>query len=219
MGHDTLMQIGIWAVPVLFSVVVHEVSHGWVARRLGDYTAEDAGRLTLNPLHHIDLLGTVILPLIGIVMGGFVFGWAKPVPVNPYNFYPYVSIRKGMMWVALAGPLSNLILAFLGSFLLVATQQFFPSEFLMFLASAFVWINIYLALFNLIPIPPLDGSRILMGILPPYRFDAFFMKIERVGFFILIILLMTGAFSLLLIPARWIYTLFLWVPHTLFSLL
>ncbi len=219
MGHDTLMQIGIWAVPVLFSIVVHEVSHGWVAQKLGDNTAAAMGRLTLNPIHHIDILGTVILPLIGIVMGGFVFGWAKPVPVNPYNFYQHINIRKGMMWVALAGPVSNLILAFIGSFLLVATQYVFPSEFLVFLAGAFVWINIYLALFNLVPIPPLDGSKILMGILPSYRFDSFFLKMERFGFFILIALLMTGAFSLLLIPARWIYALFIWVPQTLFSLL
>lgn len=219
MGHDTLMQIGIWAVPVLFSIVVHEVSHGWVAQKLGDNTAAAMGRLTLNPINHIDILGTVVLPLIGIVMGGFVFGWAKPVPVNPYNFYQHINIRKGMMWVALAGPVSNLVLAFAGSFLLVATQYFFPNEFLVFLASAFVWINIYLALFNLVPIPPLDGSKILMGILPAYRFDSFLMKMERFGFFILIALLMTGAFSLLLIPARWIFQLFIWVPHALFSLI
>ncbi len=219
MTQDTLMQIGIWAVPVLFSIVVHEVSHGWVAQKLGDHTAASMGRLTLNPLNHIDLLGTIILPLIGIVLGGFVFGWAKPVPVNPYNFYQHVNIRKGMMWVALAGPTSNFVLAFIGAFLLVGAQYFFPSEFLMFVASAFIWINIYLALFNLLPIPPLDGSKIIMGILPPYRFDAFLLKMERFGFFILIFLLMTGAFSLLLIPARWIYQLFLWVPHTLFGLL
>lgn len=219
MGNETLVQIGIWAVPVLFSIVVHEVSHGWVAQKLGDNTAAAMGRLTLNPLNHVDILGTVILPLIGIVMGGFVFGWAKPVPVNPYNFYQHINIRKGMMWVALAGPVSNLVLAFLGGFLLVAAQQFFPSDFVVFLASAFVWINIYLALFNLIPIPPLDGSKILMGILPPYRFDEFFLRMERFGFFILIALLMTGTFSLLLVPARWIYDLFLWVPQMLFSLI
>ncbi|HSA34766.1 MAG TPA: site-2 protease family protein [bacterium] len=206
-----------WAVPVLFSIVVHEVSHGWVAQKLGDNTAASMGRLTLNPIHHIDILGTVVLPLIGIIAGGFIFGWAKPVPVNPYNFYQHVNLRKGMMWVALAGPASNLALAFVGSFVLVATQSFFPNEFAIFLLNAFVWINIYLAMFNLMPIPPLDGSKILQGILP-YRFDRAFMNIERYGFFILIILLMTGAFSLLLSPARLIHELFLWIPQTIFSM-
>lgn len=218
MGNDTLMQIGIWAVPVLFSIVVHEVSHGWVAQKLGDNTAASMGRLTLNPIHHIDILGTVVLPLIGIIAGGFIFGWAKPVPVNPYNFYQHVNLRKGMMWVALAGPASNLILAFAGSFVLVATQLFIPNEFAVFLLNAFVWINIYLAMFNLMPIPPLDGSKILMGF-TPYKYDQFFMNVERYGFFILIILLMTGAFSLLLIPARLIHSLFLWIPQTLFSMI
>ena len=127
MSIDVLMRVVIWAVPVLFSIVVHEVSHGWMAHRLGDDTAKRMGRLTLNPLPHIDPMGTVILPLIMIIMGGPVFGWAKPVPFNPYNFNRNVNIRNGTMWVALAGPGSNVILAFIFSFVFIAIQQFFSS--------------------------------------------------------------------------------------------
>ena len=105
---NVIMRVVMWAVPVVFSIVVHEVSHGWMAYRLGDDTAKRMGRLTLNPVSHIDPMGTVILPLIMIIMGGPVFGWAKPVPFNPYNFKRNVNIRTGAMWVALAGPGSNL---------------------------------------------------------------------------------------------------------------
>ncbi len=218
MDNDKLMQILIWVVPVLFSIVIHEVSHGWVASKLGDQTAKVMGRLTLNPIHHIDILGTIVIPLIGIIAGGFVFGWAKPVPVNPYNFYQHINVRKGMMWVALAGPASNFILAFAASFVLVGSQMFFPNDFVLWLMSALVWINIYLAIFNLIPIPPLDGSKILMGF-TPYKYDEFFMKVERYGFFILIFLLVTDLIKFLLMPAQWIFQLFIWVPQTIFSMI
>jgi Zn-dependent protease len=112
-----LIKILIFAIPVLFSIIIHEVSHGWIAYKLGDDTAKRMGRLTLNPIPHIDPLGTIVLPLIMIIANGPVFGWAKPVPVNPNNFRQSVNIRSGMMWVGLAGPVSNLILAFISSFI------------------------------------------------------------------------------------------------------
>jgi Zn-dependent protease len=173
MSVNTIIRIAIWAVPVLFSIVFHEVSHGWMAYRFGDDTAKNMGRLTLNPLPHIDPLGTVILPAIMIIMGGPVFGWAKPVPFNPYNFDRNVNVRNGVMWVALAGPASNLILAFISSFVLVAVLRFSAglpaviSISVVQLTRALIVINLVLASFNLIPIPPLDGSKILMRFLPP----------------------------------------------------
>jgi len=208
-----------------FSIVVHEVSHGWMAYRLGDDTAKRMGRLTLNPFPHIDPMGTVLLPLIMIIMGGPVFGWAKPVPFNPYNFNRNVNIRNGTMWVALAGPGSNLILAFIFSFVFVAIHLFFSGlpSIIYFsisqLAQALIFINLVLASLNLIPIPPLDGSKILMRFLPP-TYDRYFMMLERYGFFILIILLATGVFSrLILAPVKFFYGIFLLIPTYLFGLI
>lgn len=225
MSIDVVMRVVIWAVPVLFSIVVHEVSHGWMAYRLGDDTAKRMGRLTLNPFPHIDPMGTVLLPLIMIIMGGPVFGWAKPVPFNPYNFNRNVNIRNGTMWVALAGPGSNLILAFIFSFVFVAIHLFFSGlpSIIYFsisqLAQALIFINLVLASLNLIPIPPLDGSKILMRFLPP-TYDRYFMMLERYGFFILIILLATGVFSrLILAPVKFLYGIFLLIPTYLFGLI
>ena len=222
---DVLIRVVIWAVPVLLSVVFHEVAHGWMAYRLGDDTAKKMGRLTLNPIPHIDPMGTVFLPLIMIILGGPVFGWAKPVPFNPYNFNRNVDARNGAMWVALAGPVSNLILAFVFSFILVATKKFlsgFP-PILFFsitqLASALIFINLVLAAVNLIPIPPLDGSKILMRFLPP-KFDHYFLMLERYGFLILIVLLTTGVFSKLIwTPVKFLYGTFLFVSTFLFSVI
>jgi Zn-dependent protease len=222
---NVLIRVFIWAVPVLFSIVVHEVSHGWMAYRLGDDTAKRMGRLTLNPLPHIDPVGTVILPLIMIIMGGPVFGWAKPVPFNPYNFNRNVNARSGAMWVALAGPVSNLGLAFISSFIFVAVQKFFPGlpSFIYFsitqLAQALIFINLVLAFLNLIPIPPLDGSKILMRFLPP-KYSPYFLLLERYGFLILIILLATGVFSnLVWVPVKSLFGIFLLIPRLLFSLI
>ena len=225
MSIDVLMRVVIWAVPVLFSIVVHEVSHGWMAYRLGDDTAKRMGRLTLNPLPHIDPMGTVFLPLIMIIMGGPVFGWAKPVPFNPYNFNRNVNARNGAMWVALAGPGSNLAVAFISSFIFVAVQKFFSGlpSIVYFsitqLAQALIFINLVLASLNLIPIPPLDGSKILMRFLPS-RLDPYFSMLERYGFLILIVLLATGVFSKLIwVPVKFLYSLFLLIPTFLFSLI
>jgi Zn-dependent protease len=223
MDLDVLVRLVIWAVPVLFSIVIHEVSHGWMAYRLGDDTAKRLGRLTLNPWPHIDPIGTVILPFILIIVGGPVFGWAKPVPYNPYNFRPNVNPRNGTMWVSAAGPGSNLCLAFISSFVFVAAYRFlsgFPSVVyfsITQLSQALIIINLVLACLNLIPIPPLDGSKILMRFLPP-AYDRYFLKLERYGFLILILLLATGAFSSIIwAPVEFLRGIFLLIPAWLFG--
>ena len=223
MSADTLLRVLVWAVPVLFSIVVHEVSHGWVAHKLGDDTAKRMGRLTLNPVPHIDPLGTVILPLVMIIAGGPVFGWAKPVPFNPYNFNRNVNPKSGAMWVALAGPCSNLIIAFLSSFLLVATLKYLAGlpDILFFsitqFAKALFIINLLLASFNLIPIPPLDGSKILMRFLPD-RYATQFLQFERYGFILLFLLLATGLLgNLISVPMGFLTYLFLAIPKLIFS--
>ena len=220
---DVVVRLVIWAFPVLFSIVIHEVSHGWVAYRLGDETAKRMGRLTLNPLPHIDLVGTVVLPFIMIVMGGPVFGWAKPVPFNPLNFRRSVNIRNGIMWVALAGPCSNLVLAFIFSFVFVFMQKAFSSSpslvyyIVTQLARALIYINLVLASVNLVPVPPLDGSKILMRILPR-GYEPFFFQLERYGFFIIIILFATGLFSKLIwVPVNFFYSIFIRIASLLLA--
>lgn len=223
MPTDIILKVLVWAVPVLFSIVIHEVAHGWMANRLGDDTAKRMGRLTLNPISHIDPIGTVILPVIMIIMGGVVFGWAKPVPFNPYNFRRNVNPKTGAMWVAAAGPGSNLILAFIATFVLVATQKFFtniaPALYMSInqLAEALMIINLVLASLNLIPIPPLDGSKILFRFLPP-AYEVPFQRLERYGFLILIILIFTGVFSKIIsVPIKLLLGLFLSIATTLLS--
>jgi Zn-dependent protease len=177
---------------VLVAATVHEFAHALVADRLGDPTPRRMGRLTLNPLAHLDLLGTLFFVL-------FSFGWARPVPVNPLNF---TRPRQGMLQVALAGPLANVTLAFVVGYLL-------KNETLMpvwaALASMVVWINFVLAVFNLIPIPPLDGSRILESVLPPDQVAAY-MRIRPYGTVVILLLLYTGVVGHLMSPAvRWLY--------------
>lgn len=182
-------SIVIIIIALLFSVIVHEVAHGWVADKLGDPTARYSGRLTLNPIPHIDPVFTIIVPVIMYMSMGFVFGGAKPVPVNPYNFK---RPRKGMAIVAAAGPASNLLLMTIGiiTFKISVAFGFMPHYFHMFL-EAFVLVNGILMGFNLIPIPPLDGSRILMGFLDnetAYKFES----LSRYGFIILIGIILFG---------------------------
>lgn len=190
---------------LVIAVVFHEYAHGWTARRLGDRTAELAGRLTLNPVPHIDPVGSVILPAALVLLNaGVVFGWAKPVPVNPYNFRG--DIKRGMMLVALAGPGSNLLLAAAGAVLLgvlmgiqgmAALNQTTFGNFLF----ALILINLILAFLNLLPIPPLDGSKILAGLLPGRQ--EWLYRLEQYGFVVLIVLLVSGAIGVYLRAVIW----------------
>ena len=181
------------SIPVLlFAVIIHEVSHGWVAEKLGDPTARYAGRLTLNPIPHIDLFGSVLLPAMLLISGSpFLFGYAKPVPVNPYNLR---NPKRDMMWVGLSGPASNLATALCCGILF---RLFFRPELIggfriiIALFAIGVYISLILAFFNMIPIPPLDGSRVLMYFLPP-EYQQAYQNLERYGILIVLGLLFLG---------------------------
>jgi len=195
-----LQQVAIWILPVLFAITVHEVAHGWVAFKLGDDTAHRFGRLTLNPIKHIDPIGTVLLPLLLLVLTGFVFGWAKPVPVN---FRQLRQPRRDMALVALAGPGANLLMAIfwiiIAKFGLLLTGVFTPAVFLIYMGVAGIIINAILMILNLLPILPLDGGRVLYSALPP-NLAMQFGRLEPFGLIILVVLLMTGVLNSILLP-------------------
>lgn len=189
-----LMEAALMAIVLLFSVIVHEVAHGYIALLNGDPTAKMLGRITLNPVPHIDPIGTIILPLLLLMThAGILFGWAKPVPVNPLNYRNY---RWGEFAVSAAGPLSNLTLAALFS---VVVRLGLNNPGLMQMAYFGVSINIFLALFNLIPIPPLDGSHILTLLLPP-ELQRLYHHLDQVGFILILILFYTGIMGVILMP-------------------
>lgn len=197
-----IQKIAVWSLPVLFAITVHEVAHGWVARRLGDPTAFMMGRLTLNPLKHIDPVGTLIVPLVLLLLpGGFIFGWAKPVPVTWQNLR---KPKRDMALVALAGPLANLLMAIGWAIVakigfLIAADIPFVGQPMIYMGSAGILINVILMVLNLLPLPPLDGGRIMTGILPgPLAYQ--FSRIEPYGFFILLGLLATGILGDILSP-------------------
>jgi Zn-dependent protease len=196
-----LYKISIWAIPVLFAITLHEVAHGWMARYFGDRTAEMLGRLSLNPLRHIDLIGTVLVPGFLLAVGGPLFGWAKPVPVatsvlrNP---------RRAMVLVALAGPAANFLMAVVWCAVLGAITRVHGNQtldgWIALMAQAGIVINVFLAVFNLLPIPPLDGGRVLAGLLPP-PLSARLEKIEPIGLFLVLGLSAFGLFGWLFNPA------------------
>lgn len=201
----TLAQkIAIWALPILFAITLHEAAHGWVAFKRGDNTAYLAGRITMNPLKHIDWLGTVLIPVLLVATLGFAFGWAKPVPVN-------VSQLKSPRWdsalVATAGPLSNLLMALfwaglskLGLVWVAAFPEFKEQALWLFLmGQAGIAVNLILLLLNLLPIPPLDGSRVVASFLP-LRARVIYQKIEPFGFFILLAMIALNWLSPLIQP-------------------
>jgi Zn-dependent protease len=201
---DALIQtITVYAIPLLFAITLHEAAHGYVARMFGDKTAWLAGRITLNPIKHIDLVGTIIVPLAILaaakLMGapGLLFGWAKPVPVNFGNLR---RPKRDMIWVAAAGPGSNLVMAILWAiFLTLQGHLGMNEEFFQSMAIAGVQVNLVLMALNLLPVPPLDGGRIVTGILPnklAYRFA----KIEPFGLIILVVLMVSGTLGFFIRP-------------------
>lgn len=194
-------RIAIWILPVLFGITVHEVAHGWVARQLGDPTAMMLGRLTLNPLKHIDPFGTLLVPGILLMFGGVIFGWAKPVPVTWENLK---QPKRDMALVALAGPSANLVMAILWALLVKAGIVLHDgwtwiAQPLIFMGIAGIFINAILLVLNLLPLPPLDGGRVLAGLLPN-RLAWKFGRIEPYGLIILLVLLFTGILGKLIWP-------------------
>ncbi len=208
-------KIIIWALPVLFAITVHEVAHGYVAEKLGDKTARILGRLTLNPLKHIDMIGTVLVPLVLLFLGGFIFGWAKPVPINPRNFK---NPRRDMALVSIAGPLSNFLMAIIWAVimkfgLIMMGHGIKAGLPVMLMGQAGIMINLVLMFLNLIPIPPLDGSRVIAAMIP-MKWLYYYDRIEPYGFVILILLIFTGVLGWIIGPGIMaIYKLFILILH------
>lgn len=198
---NLMQRIAVWVIPVLFAITVHETAHGWMALRLGDPTAKMLGRLTLNPIRHIDPIGTILVPGVMLMLGGFLFGWAKPVPITWENLrHP----KRDMAWVAAAGPLSNLVMALFWALfarlgLTIGNTSGELAMYMMYTGVAGIFINTILMLLNLLPLPPLDGSRVVSALLPgplAYRYG----RLEPYGLPILILLLVTGLLGKILWP-------------------
>jgi Zn-dependent protease len=198
---EIIRNIAVYALPVLFAITLHEAAHAYAARYFGDNTAYAQGRMTLNPLSHIDLFGTIVIPILLYVTSGFVFGYAKPVPVQFGNLR---NPKRDMAWVALAGPLANFIMALLWlifAIVLVATNvgEEFPHK----VAQAGIVTNLLIFAFNLFPLPPLDGGRVVTSMLP-HRLAFKFAKIEPYGFFILLALLYFNVLAFWVQPVMWL---------------
>ncbi|MBP7580867.1 site-2 protease family protein [Vogesella sp. XCS3] len=195
---NLIQKISVYALPVLFAITLHEAAHAYVAKYWGDNTAYNLGRVSLNPLRHIDLVGTILLPLMCLAVGGFLFGWAKPVPVRFGNLR---NVRAGMRWVAAAGPLANFAMAVLWVLLfkLAVVMNNSYSEPLALMSQAGIGINVVLMVLNLMPLLPLDGGRIVESLLPPglaYQYS----RLEPYGMWILLALVFTRTLSPILSP-------------------
>ena len=215
---DVAVRFAVFFVPLLFSLCFHEYAHGWVAKLRGDRTAEMMGRLTMNPIAHMDMIGTVLLPALSILTNSSLFfGWAKPVPVNPRNLKNPLT---DMFWVALAGPLSNIILAIIGSLGLVilglsfSTLTYFAG--MKTLLQQFILTNLFLAFFNLIPLHPLDGGKILARFLP-HSVNQKLEENEHMTGILLMVLMLMGALRLLAVPVMFTYETLISIAIGIFS--
>ena len=196
---NAIQQIAIFALPVIFAITMHEAAHGYVARYFGDMTAYSQGRISLNPIRHIDPVGTILVPLVTFLLAGILFGWAKPVPVNFGNLrHP----KQDMLWVAAAGPASNLIMALFWA-LIIKVATLMPGSYFALplheMGKAGVMVNVVVMVLNLLPVPPLDGGRIAVSLLPnqaAYRFA----RLEPYGMIILVALLATRVLDIILWP-------------------
>lgn len=216
MDLNLVQVIALYAIPVILAITLHEAAHGYVAMRFGDMTAYAAGRVSLNPIRHIDPMGTIAVPLLllGVAKffggSGILFGWAKPVPVNFANLrHP----KRDMLWVAAAGPLSNLVMAVLWAAVAkisVSMPDIYFALPLALMGAAGVFINVIIMVLNLLPLPPLDGGRILVSLLPP-RLAEPFSRVEPYGFVILLVMLFTGMLNVVMWPlvrgAMWLISI------------
>lgn len=203
---DNIIQgIAIYALPVIFAITLHEAAHGYAAKYFGDPTADNEGRISLNPLKHIELVGTVLVPLVLFILSkltvgaGFLFGWAKPVPVNFGNLrHP----KRDMLWVALAGPAANLIMMLIWALIIKLGAMLLVSGFskpMILMGQAGVQINLILMVLNLLPLPPLDGGRVMVSLLPN-RIAGYYARIEPYGLMILLVLLFSGILGMIVQP-------------------
>lgn len=216
---STIQTASVWIIPVLFAITLHEAAHAWVANLCGDSTAKMLGRLSANPLKHIDPIGTVVVPIIIGVLSGFqfIFGWAKPVPINWYQLH---RPRRDMALVGMAGPIANIMMALCWAAcakvgMLLDPRHSQTALFMVLTGEAGIFINLLLAFLNMIPIPPLDGSRIVISLLP-LKFVGYYRQLEPFGMVILLVLMFTGMLGILISgPINWS----LYIIHDLFHML
>ena len=202
----------IYIIPLLFAITLHEAAHGWVASKLGDHTARMMGRVTLDPTRHIDPIGTIAIPLVLLLSSsGFIFGWAKPVPIN---FNALRNGKNGMIWVALAGPGANIVMAICWLFVMIIAINM-NITVLIEMGRVGILVNCVLAVFNLLPIPPLDGSRVISALLPN-RLAYQYNQLEQYGLYILLGLMFLGGFNYLVRP--WVELILGWFNYALIVL-
>lgn len=195
---SVVQKLSVYIIPLILAITIHEIAHAFIAKKRGDNTAQMMGRLSLNPIHHIDLIGTILFPLIGLLLGGVIFGWAKPVPINYRNLR---NPKQDLFFVSLAGPFSNLLMALLWA-LILKLSYYFNNYFglpLNLMSQAGISINISLMILNLLPILPLDGGRMLYALLPE-EYAKKYGETERYGLIILFLLLLIGGLTYIISP-------------------